>query len=227
MNIAKTICVLILILLSAATGYSQSTLAGRVVKVLDGKTVVIEISTGKLTAELQFIEVPEAEQQLHSIVREHLEKLVLNKDVVFRSAGFAPGKTLGQMFVNSQDVALQMVRDGAAWHVSPEKSGQKAGDSDAYEHNQAQAKLENRGVWGVKGLKPAWEFRADKLEQERQTRLEAAGLLAKNTEEVSYEPAPSVKAPVRRGAWSDVNPMMKDPGPLLHGSGHGHSIRTC
>ena len=28
--------------------------------------------------------------------------------------------------------------------------------------NEAQAKAEKRGVWGIEGLKPAWEFRAEK-----------------------------------------------------------------
>ena len=59
MKNVRFIFALAVIFLSAGLGYSQSTLAGRVVKVLDGKTVVIEISSGKLTAELQYIEVPE------------------------------------------------------------------------------------------------------------------------------------------------------------------------
>jgi endonuclease YncB( thermonuclease family) len=217
MNSPKPILIFIIILTLATFGYSQSTLSGRVVQVLDGKTVVIEISSGKLNAELQFIEVPEPEQQLHGTVREHLEKLVLNKDVVFRSAGFAPGKTFGQLYVNSVDVALQMLRDGAAWHISPEKSGQKANDSDAYEYHQTQAKLESRGVWGVKDMKPAWQFRADKLERERQEQI-AAEYVSGKPRDAKFENVAASKNPVRRGgAWSDINPSMKDPGPLMHG----------
>lgn len=216
MSKTKPVLVLIFTLVLATLGYSQSTLAGRVVQVLDGKTVVIEISSGKLTAQLQFIEVPEPEQPLHGTVKEHLEKLVLNKDVVFRSAGFAPGKTFGQLFVNSADIAIQMLRDGAAWHVSPEKSGQKPGDGDAYAYHQTQARLESRGVWGVKDLKPAWEFRAEKLEQERQAQIAAENRPRSSDEK--FETASAKKKPVRRdGAWADVNPSMKDPGPLLHG----------
>lgn len=217
MNNAKPIFILIVTLVLATLGYSQSTLSGRVIQVLDGKTVVIEISSGKLNAEIQFIEVPEPEQQLHRTVREHLEKLVLNKDVVFRSAGFAPGKTFGQLYVNSADVAIQMLRDGAAWHVNPEKSGQKARDGDAYAYHQTQAKLENRGVWGVKDLKPAWQFRADKRERERQEQI-ALEQVAANTSDAKFEPASAAKKPARRnGAWSDINPSLKNPGPLMHG----------
>ena len=98
--------------------------------------------------------------------------------------------------MSSSDVALQMLRDGAAWHVSPEQSGQKASESDAYEYHQPQAKLENRGVWGVKGLKPAWQFRAEKLEQMRQaqTAAESGRLRA---------------IPARRGKRAGVSPTFE------------------
>ena len=197
MSYAKSLVIFAAILVLAAAGYSQSTLSGRVVQVLDGRTVIIEISTGKLLAELQYVEVPEPEQPLYKTVREHLAKLVLDKQVTFRSAGFAPGKTFGQLFVNSTDVAVQMLRDGAAWHISPEKSGQNASESDAYEYHQTQARLENRGVWGVKDMKPAWEFRAERALSEREKQLAADRGTA--------------------GVWSDKNPSLKNPGPLMLG----------
>jgi hypothetical protein len=38
-----------------------------------------------------------------------------------------------------------------------------------------------------------------------------------NSGDAKFEPAAATKTLVRRGAWSDVNPSMKDPGPLMHG----------
>ncbi len=216
MRYRKLLVLLIPILVLTAESYSQSTLTGKVVKVLDGKTIVLEVSTGKLTAELQFVEVPEPEQPLYQTVREHLERLVLNKDVTFRSAGFAPGKAFGQIYVNSTDIALQMLRDGAAWHVNPEKSGQEAGESDAYEYHQTQARLEKRGVWGVAGMRPAWEFRAEKFQRERDARI--ASERGTGATASRYETASVTKTAVRPpGVWSDKNPSLKNPGPLLHG----------
>ncbi|MGD9563486.1 MAG: thermonuclease family protein [Pyrinomonadaceae bacterium] len=216
MKIERSIFVAIATLVLATAVHSQSMLAGRVVQVLDGKTVVIDTSGGKLTAEIQYIEVPEPEQRLRETVRGHLERLVLNKDVMFRSAGFAPGKTFGQLYVNSLDVAVQMLRDGAAWHIDPEKSGQRGVDSDAYEYHQTQAKIEKRGVWGVKDMKPAWQFRADKLELERQAQI-AADFAEANKGEGDVQPTSARKPARRTSAWSDINPSMKDPGPLMHG----------
>ncbi len=217
MTYRKPILLLIAIFALACEGLSQSTLTGRVVEVLDGKTVVVEVSTGKLKAELQYVEVPEPEQPLSNMVREHLERLVLNKEVTFRSSGFAPGKTFGQLYVNSTDIALQMLRDGAAWHISPEKSGQDSNESDAYEYHQTQARLEKRGVWGVAGMKPAWEFRAEKFQRERDARI-AAERGSANAITGKFEMASLAKKAIRpAGMWSDENPSLKNPGPLLHG----------
>ena len=209
------IALIAVIFLSQQT-YAQSKMSGNVVEVLDGKTVVIDVDGRKLTAELQFIEVPEPDQALYRIVREHLERLTLGKQVEFRPRGFAPGKALGQLYVNSSDVAIQMLRDGAAWHISPEKSGQKADESSAYASHQNQARTESRGVWAIKELKPAWEHRAAKLEAEKQATIAA--------QRATWAPVDANTAPVSAkpkargtGIWSDVNPWLKDPGPLVHG----------
>jgi endonuclease YncB( thermonuclease family) len=216
MKRSRLMITLLLALILSSAAAAQTRMAGKVIDVVDGRTVVIDTDGRKVTAEIQYIEVPEPEQPLHAVVRDHLVKLALGKTVEFHPHGFRPGKAFGQIFVGSTDLAVQMLRDGAAWHVSPEKSGQKASDSNTYEFQQTQAKLESRGVWGVKDLKPAWQFRADKLEQQKQERL-AAEQAAARASETQFAPA-SAKKPVRRsGPWSDVNPSMKDPGPLLHG----------
>jgi hypothetical protein len=86
-----------------------------------------------------------------------------------------------------------------------------------YSYNQEQAKLEKRGVWGVKGMKPAWEFRAEKIERESQERAAIEQAAAMRVGDKTTPP-PAAKRPVRRnGPWSDVNPYLKNPGPLVHG----------
>ena len=66
MKFFKTLLITFLLVFSAQTAFSQMKLNGKVVEVLDGKTVVIEVSVTKnrLTGELDYIEVPEPEQQL-------------------------------------------------------------------------------------------------------------------------------------------------------------------
>jgi len=155
------------ILLLAGSALCQSTLRGKVIDVIDGKTAVIQISTGKLIAVMQYIEIPEPEQQLNLAVKAHLKEILLDKDVEFRAEGIAPNKTFGRIFLNGVDVGQQLVRDGAAWHIPQQKSGQSQEESDQYEKMQALAKSEKRGVWLIRDMKTAWDFRAEKEEKER------------------------------------------------------------
>ena len=158
----------VLSLLIASSAFSQSKLYGTVTEVIDGKTIVVVPQEGmRITLELQYIEVPEAQQPLYATVKDHLKKLVLNQVVTFEPNGMASTKTVGQVFLNGVDISQQMIRDGAAWHSTPEKRNQEDGESQIYQYNQAQAKAEKRGVWSVAGLKPAWEFRAEQAEKKR------------------------------------------------------------
>lgn len=214
---SKLFLVSAVVLAFASFADAQSRMVGRVTEAVNGKTVVVEVDGRKLIAEIQYIEVPEAEQPLYSTVREHLEKLTLAKTVEFRPQGFAPGKAFGQLYIGGADVAVQMLRDGAAWHIKAEKSGQSAAESGEYQFHQEQAKQEKRGVWGVAGMKPAWEFRAEKLEKERQAQI-AAEYAEVKAEQSKFAPASSGKTSGRRtGVWSDTNPWLQNPGPLVHG----------
>ncbi len=204
-----------LILMLVGSGYSQSTMSGKVVEVIDGKTVVIEISSGKLTAELRYIEIPEREQPLYWTVRDHLEKLVLGKRVEFHPKGIMFAKTVGQLYVDGLDIAQQMLRDGAAWHITADKSGQKTEESSVYQYNQEQAKSEKRGVWGVENLKPAWEFRAEKKEIAQKREAEQSNV--PSTATVGVKTAYEKPVNRRPGAWPDKNPNLKNVGALLNG----------
>lgn len=151
-----------IIFMLAVTCFSQRMLSGRVVDIIDGKTFVLEADSGKLTGTIQYIEVPEPEQPLNSIVRDHLQKLVLGKTVVFLPTGIAQNAAVGKAYLDGVDLGQQLVRDGAAWHLPIDRSGQEAAESEVYDTNQAMAKAEKRGIWSIANLTPAWEFRAQK-----------------------------------------------------------------
>jgi micrococcal nuclease len=166
------IFLIIFTLIFSVSASAQRKFSGTVVEVVDGKTVVLEMQAGsRITVELQYIEVPEPEQQLHQTVKEHLRQMVYGKHVEFLPRGIAENKTVGQISIGGVDVSQQMLRDGAAWHISPEKTGQDETQRELYQTNEALAKAEKRGVWSIENLQPAWEFRARKQEfrQQQQT----------------------------------------------------------
>jgi hypothetical protein len=97
--------------------------------------------------------------------------MVYGKQVEYLPRGFTETKTIGQLLVGGVDISQQMLRDGAAWHMLPEVSGQDEAQRETYQTNEAQAKAEKRGIWAVENLQPAWEFRAQKEEIRQQQRI--------------------------------------------------------
>ncbi|HEX9961118.1 MAG TPA: thermonuclease family protein [Pyrinomonadaceae bacterium] len=169
MKHSRLIFLIIFTLIFSVSVFAQHKFSGTVVDIVDGKTVVLEMQAGsRITVELQYIEVPEPEQQLHQTVREHLQRMIYGRQVEFLPRGIAETKTIGQLSVGGVDVSQQMLRDGAAWHVSPEKSGQDEAQRELYQSNEALAKAEKRGVWSIENLQPAWEFRARSQEVRQQ-----------------------------------------------------------
>ena len=166
-NIKPVIFIAIVLILTAISAYPQRKFGGKVVQVVDGKTCVIQLSGRKLTAVLQYIEIPETDQPLYGTVKEHLQTMILDKWVEFLPRGVMTDRTVGQLLINGVDVSQQMLRDGAAWHITPEQSGQSDAEGTNYHDNESQAKAEKRGVWSLQNLKPSWEYRAEKEEKRK------------------------------------------------------------
>lgn len=205
----KLIFLAAFILISANAVSAQTRVSGRVVEIVDGKTVAIELLNGRLlVAELQYIEVPELGQSFSEIAKEHLRILALDKKVDFKARGLMPTRTVGQLLLKGVDISQQMIRDGAAWYAVLEKGGQDAAESKIYQSNEAQAKSEQLGIWSIENLKPAWEIRAE-AEAKRKQQEELA---QKSFQEVR-KPAPKRLVAAKRPTppksgfqmWSDVS----------------------
>lgn len=214
MKILKLLFLLAILLAFTVSSFAQNGFSGTVVEVLDGRTVVIELHTkSKITAQLQYVEVPEPGQVFHDVVKTHLEQLVLGKAVLFKPRAITSKNSIVQLFTNGVDVSQQMIRDGAAWHAVLEKSGQDADERKIYESTEKQARGEKRGVWSKENMLTAWEFRAAKEEQEKleeRARLEAIRLA--NIEKAEKEMKASQKTPEVRnevnsnlGIWANVS----------------------
>jgi endonuclease YncB( thermonuclease family) len=148
--------------LLAICAFAQNGLAGHVVEVMDGRTLVIETSAGRMTAQLQYVETPESDQPFHKIAKDHLAKLTVGRSVEFRTERIVSGKAIGRMTLDGVDLSVQMIRDGAAWHEPAATSGQNPIEAADYAENQRLAKSEKRGVWALGNLKTPWEIRAER-----------------------------------------------------------------
>jgi endonuclease YncB( thermonuclease family) len=166
MKYLKYLLIPALTVLFALVSFGQQRMVGKVVDVANGKTVVIELSDGKkITAELEYVEIPEPEQPLSQVIREHLKNLALGKNVELVAKVILPKHVIGKVFLGDVNLSQQLLRDGAAWYAVLEKDRQDTFESQNYQLVESQAKLEKRGIWGIADLKPAWVFRAEKAAQ--------------------------------------------------------------
>jgi endonuclease YncB( thermonuclease family) len=157
--------VLVAVVLQVAPTDAQTMLPGKVVDVLDGKTIAVALSTGEVKVELEYIDVPEPGHLLSGEIREHLRTLVFGKAIEYRPRFISKDRTTGTVLLNGVNISEQMLRDGAAWHIPSQLTGQEQTESDIYAAMEAVAKGEKRGVWAIPGLKPYWEAAKQHEEQ--------------------------------------------------------------
>lgn len=170
------------ILFSAATdALAQRTFVGRVVEVMDGRTVVLEMESGRVTAELENIEIPAAGDPMHKVVTDHLSRMILGKTVEFRPNGLAFKRTFGQIYLNGIDVALQLLRDGAVRFVPAVADQSSFTAAKIYRETEAQAKDERRGIWAPMREPETGTIRKVNFETERPGPLDKWTVYLKNS----------------------------------------------
>jgi endonuclease YncB( thermonuclease family) len=157
----------IFIVFSLQTAFSQGLINGTVVDVIDGRTLVVLNAVGKnINVRLRFLEIPEAEQPLSDVVKNHLKDLALGKKIYVTKVQMFANYTLGVAMLNEKnakfDLTQQMIRDGAGWfdvYDASVATDESAGD---YQETEMLAKNEKRGVWSIPGMKTPWIYREEK-----------------------------------------------------------------
>jgi endonuclease YncB( thermonuclease family) len=142
--------------LVAGTAIAQRATAGEVVAVIDGKTIALATDTGRTIVELQYVDVP-LQGAMAETVKSHLKLLAMGRKAVYTPRVIRDDRSAGILEIGGVDMAGQMLRDGAAWHVPSQLSGQPAGEADAYASLEGSAKIEKRGIWSDASLLPPWQ----------------------------------------------------------------------
>jgi micrococcal nuclease len=154
MKLIRSLTILLAGLLCA--GASHPVLFGTVTRVVDGDTLVVQLSTGPIRVRLYGIDAPEHKQSggresaaaLTSLVSgERVELEPVNQD---RYSRMVARVLRGQLDVNAE-----MIRRGDAWvyrhYLRREDRGWCSLESDA--------RKARRGLWAVREPVPPWDFR--------------------------------------------------------------------
>jgi endonuclease YncB( thermonuclease family) len=152
----RTIILLFAILLCGAARYPHTVLVGTVTRVVDGDTMVVELSSGVIRVRLYGIDAPEHNQpggyESASVLRSLVERKQVNLEPINQDRY---SRMVAKVFLGNTNVNAEMVSRGEAWVY---RHYIKAPDRQwcAFE---AQARSERKGLWKGHNVIPPWTFR--------------------------------------------------------------------
>ncbi len=151
------------VLLTALTiaAAAATPITGRVVGVSDGDTVTV-LDANKRTHKVRLlgIDSPEKSQAFGERAKQSLSDLVFDKQVsVEGGKQDRYGRSLGKIVLNGQDINLEQIRRGMAWHYKQYARDQSPQDRAAYAEAETTARQQRAGLWQDANPVPPWSFR--------------------------------------------------------------------
>lgn len=127
----------------------QLVIEGKVINVHDGDTVtVIDVNNKKFPIRLQGIDAPELKQEFGSASQQNLSRLVLGKQVaIYWSKVDKYRRTVGTIMLAGQDMNIEQVKAGLAWHFKKYEDEQEPRDRLTYAAAEQQARAAKLGLW--------------------------------------------------------------------------------
>ena len=160
MKIRVLILVAILAIASVAGAYD---LSGRVVGIADGDTLtVLDASHTQHVIRLAGVDAPENSQAFGQRSKQNLSRLAFGRDVTLDCG---KEESYGRLVCKvtlpgGEDVCLDQVKAGMAWHYKQYESEQTPADRKSYADGEDAARLAHAGLWAEDAHPiPPWDFR--------------------------------------------------------------------
>ena len=151
--------VLLSLLTLSAPATADKLLPGRVLHVLDGDSLILDVRGGQYRVELANIDAPELNQPWGQAARDWLGQALTGRFVVVRSSDSSPdGHIRGRLLFKNQDPGTTLVYQGLAWCV-PQPDGKAVSASREYLDAQRDARVARRGLWSDDRPIPPWDWR--------------------------------------------------------------------
>jgi len=153
---------LLLILLYLPLTIQAELLQGKVVRVTDGDTItILDNANNQHRIRLSGIDAPERKQAFGEKSREALATLVAGKQVeIDWNKRDKYRRIVGKVLVDGQDVNLEQIQRGMAWHYKKYENEQDVEDRSTYANAEYEAQRDKLGLWSDKQAVAPWEFRA-------------------------------------------------------------------
>ena len=151
--------VLLSLLTLSAPSAADRLLPGRVLHVLDGDSLVLDVRGGQYRVELADIDAPELNQPWGQAARDWLAQALAGRFVVLRSSDFGRDAQIhGRLLFKKRDPGISLLYQGLAWCI-PQPATAATAESREYLDAQNDARTARRGLWSDAGPIPPWEWR--------------------------------------------------------------------
>lgn len=129
--------------------------------VTDGDTIeILDESKESHRIRLKGIDAPEKRQAFGSVSRQNLAMLVAGKEVRIEWQKLDRNRRIvGKVFVDGQDVCLEQIKAGLAWHFRRFENEQSAEDQLSYAQAEQNARTLKVGLWLDSSQIPPWDYR--------------------------------------------------------------------
>lgn len=160
----KVTPLLVAIALLLALQADADTLTGKVVHVADGDTItVLDDTYTQHKIRLAGIDAPESKQGFGQVSKQSLVEQVAGQAVAVEwSKSDKYGRKVGKILLDGQDINLEQVRRGLAWHYKQYQREQSPADRRAYAATEDVARAAHTGLWRDAEPVAPWEFRHSK-----------------------------------------------------------------
>jgi endonuclease YncB( thermonuclease family) len=131
------------------------------VAVEDGDTIVVlDDGNGTYKIRLQGIDAPEGGQTFGDRSGQSLSDMVFGKQVEIEwSKRDRYRRLVGKVLSDGNDVCLQQIKAGMAWHYKHYQNEQSVEDRELYANAENEARMERLGLWSDENPVPPWRFR--------------------------------------------------------------------
>lgn len=146
---------------SAMAKQAPIELEGTVERVVDGDTFTLRSVDGSgHRVRLEGIDAPELQQPFGKESAIGLRGALQGRLAVCRcSKRDRHGRLVCRAFVDADDIGLQQIRSGRAWHFRRYSGEQPAIERESYASAEAEARDKRRGLWATTNPEPPWFFR--------------------------------------------------------------------
>lgn len=133
--------------------YQEQFYTGKITRVIDGDTFVMQTTAGSIKVRLDGIDCPENKQPYSAESKAFLSKFLNLECKIHKKGTDRYGRILGVLWVEGININLFMVQEGYAWHFK------KYSKDNVLAQAEVEAKVKKKGLWQEPNPVAPWDWR--------------------------------------------------------------------